>query len=283
MTFLVVTNNVFNQMQAYKTMDITTSSRQKMKFNFLDKIQEKVDSIRWDRASKITKVLDTIIYFATDRGYSFFGRETLARKCQVSLRTVDKAIKVLKDSEEAVVAYRQNPKGNSCKTPIILLKRHKHFSYWSKLLNLECEVECEEENAETPDETSVGELKKIATSTLPTLKSFNNTSLDELDDSYVPSYINQEFVKAAAPFFHANKIYQLWLKVLIAYRNSNVDAPLDTLMETVIKSFKETIFLHKQGKIKKTFDGYFYRLLEGELSVMKRRENRHRLPNWLDF
>ena len=150
MTVLVVSNNVFNKMQSFKTLASNQKERQQMKYTFLDRIKENVP-LRWNRASKLIKVIDEIIYKATDRGYSFNGRETLAKKCVVSLRTVDKAIKILKESDEVIVAYRHNPSSNGYKTPIIFLKKHEYFMYWKELLHLEDDVSCEVDNSKKVD------------------------------------------------------------------------------------------------------------------------------------
>lgn len=37
----------------------------------------------------------------------------------------------------------------------------------------------------------------------------------------------------------------------------------------------------KQGRIKKTFDGYFYRLLESAFYTEKCRENKDKLYDWI--
>lgn len=103
-----------------------------------------------------------------------------------------------------------------------------------------------------------------------------------LDSSFVPGFVEQEFVKTAAPFFNATQIYKLWLRVLIAYRKSQVNRPLAEVIGVVCKAFKETVFLYKQGKIHKSFESYFYRLCETYLAVEKRRENKHLLYNFLE-
>lgn len=108
----------------------------------------------------------------------------------------------------------------------------------------------------------------------------NNTS--KIDHTYLPSFIDKTFIYTAKPFFTAKEIYELWLRVLTAYKKSNISKPLSEVIETVNKALKETIFLHKQDKIKTSLKGYFYRLTENYLAVEKRRENKHLLYNWLE-
>ena len=123
-------------MQSSKILKMNQKERQKLKWKLIDRIKSKI-AIRWNRAKKVLSVIDEIIYKATDRGYSFNGRETLAEKCKVSLSTVDKAIKLVKQSGEVLVAYRHNPASNGYKTPIIILKQHENFTYLNELLGLE--------------------------------------------------------------------------------------------------------------------------------------------------
>ncbi|EOW8912835.1 helix-turn-helix domain-containing protein [Listeria monocytogenes] len=103
-----------------------------------------------------------------------------------------------------------------------------------------------------------------------------------IDHTYLPSFIDSSFIDTARPFFTPEKIYELWLRVLIAYKKSNVSRPLPEVIETVIKALKETVFIYKQGKIETSLEGYFYRLCENYLAVVKRRENKHLLYNWLE-
>lgn len=114
----------------------------------------------------------------------------------------------------------------------------------------------------------------------------NTTSLDDLDHTYLPSFIDSSFIDSARPFFTAKKIYELWLRVLIAYKKSNVSRPLAEVIGAVNKAFKETVFLYKQGRIKTSFKGYFYRLCESYLAVERRREVKGRsvIPfyDWLN-
>ncbi|MFB4166139.1 hypothetical protein ACE1TI_20690 [Alteribacillus sp. JSM 102045] len=166
MLFLIV-DQKFRQVQSIKALDMTVRERREMKDDFVTRIKETV-AIRWGRAKKLLSVIDEIIYMATDRGYSFNGRETLAKKLDVSLATVDKALMVLKQSGEVFVAYRHNPHSNGYKTPVIFLKRHKHFTYWKELLGMaENKVENKVENKQNDWGSKDEDVKKVSTLYLP--------------------------------------------------------------------------------------------------------------------
>ncbi len=94
----------------------------------------------------------------------------------------------------------------------------------------------------------------------------------QLDASFLPEYVNQEFILAAKPFFHAGDIHKLWKKVHLAYKKVKLEAPLDDAMELVIEDFKRTVFLYKTGKIHTTFEGYFYSVIYSSLWGLKVQE-----------
>jgi hypothetical protein len=210
MTFNIVSSNLFKQMQSYKTLTINQKERQQMKHTFIDRIKNKV-SLRWNRAKKLQQVIDEIIYKATDRGYSFNGRETLAKKCNVSLRTVDKAIKVLKESNEVVVAYRHNPSSNGYKTPIFILKHHEYFKYWKALLNLEDNVECEVEKYSNTDVSTIEGVKKVYTYSFTKSNiNINNHLMNNKVIKFVPQFVNKAFSWLGDDLLH------YWKRVLLA-------------------------------------------------------------------
>jgi hypothetical protein len=169
MELVIVHTKLFKVMQSTPVLEVTERERKQMKYSFIDRIKDTVQR-RWDKAKKLTGVIDEIIFKATDRGYSFNGKETLAELCKCSISTVEEALRVLKESGEAVICYRENPNSNGYKTPVVILKKHPHFHYWSELLGLEKEVvqEVEQgvEKAEIPCESKEKTSKKISTYSL---------------------------------------------------------------------------------------------------------------------
>jgi len=96
----------------------------------------------------------------------------------------------------------------------------------------------------------------------------------QFDASFLPEYVNKEFILAAKPFFHAGDIYKLWTKVHLAYKKVKLEAQLDEVMEIVVEDFKRTVFLYKTGKIHTTFEGYFYSIIYSRLWALKVHEYR---------
>ena len=219
-------------MQSSKTLKMNQKERQKLKWKFIDLIKNKID-IRWNRAKKVLRVIDEIIYKATDRGYSFNGRETLAEKCKVSLSTVDKAIKLVKQSGEVLVAYRHNPASNGYKTPIIILKQHGNFTYLNELLGLENNVENKVENADKPEIPMDEGTKKVSTYILPTLKQEINKYKKNPQEGKIIQYVT-------------NRIHDAMKKGIITFLSSYVDRIVRSLEQAAI--FKAN--KREQAKIK---------------------------------
>lgn len=114
----------------------------------------------------------------------------------------------------------------------------------------------------------------------------NNIKItSKIDHSYLPDYIDSSFIEITKSFFNAEKIYSLWLKVHIAYKKSRIIRPLPQVIGVVNTAFKQTVFLYKQNKIKTSFDGYFYRLVENYLAVERRKELKNKtvipLYDWI--
>ncbi|WP_428911713.1 helix-turn-helix domain-containing protein [Niallia sp. Krafla_26] len=92
------------------------------------------------------------------------------------------------------------------------------------------------------------------------------------DSSFLPNYVNKDFIQAAQPYFHTNDIYKLWAKIHLAHKKVSLMASLEDIMERILTDFKKVIFMYKMGKIKSTFEGYFYQVIYGTLWNLKKEE-----------
>ncbi|WP_338472798.1 helix-turn-helix domain-containing protein [Niallia sp. XMNu-256] len=99
------------------------------------------------------------------------------------------------------------------------------------------------------------------------------TAWHELDSSFLPEYVHEDFIKAAKPFFPVDGIYNLWSKVHLACQKLNLSISLDGVIESIVTDFKQTIFKYKKGKIHTTFEGYFYRVVYSRLWHVKKNEH----------
>jgi hypothetical protein len=139
----------------------------------------------------------------------------------------------------------------------------------------------EGERSEIPSEQEEVFKQLNRPKTINIFKTNKQKHTSEIDHTYLPSFVDESFIETTKPFFSAYEVYQLWLRVLIAYKKSGIKRPLQEVIETVNKAFKQTVFMYKLGKIQTSFEGYFYRLVENYLAIEKRREAKHLLYDWL--
>ncbi|TCP19705.1 hypothetical protein EV207_16011 [Scopulibacillus darangshiensis] len=147
----------------------------------------------------------------------------------------------------------------------------------------------EEQSAEIPD-GSRAEAPSSPPETINLFKTIlkdisKDVRLENLDESYCPSHISKDFIKAAKPFYGADGIYQLWGTALIACRRYTLNNPIEHYVPVIISAFKQTVFQYKKGNIKGSFKGYFYGTLVAMFNMEVRRETMHKLPylvyDWL--
>lgn len=103
----------------------------------------------------------------------------------------------------------------------------------------------------------------------------------ELDLTYIEnSHIPQGFISTVKPFINsAKEVYLLWGKVLLASKKYAPDVL--NIEEVAIQAFKQSIFVKKMRRIRKSFKGYFWGTVSTMLALEQRRTQRANLWNWL--
>lgn len=96
-----------------------------------------------------------------------------------------------------------------------------------------------------------------------------------LDHSFLPKYVDEQFVHAADPFFHADKIFELWQRAMWAHKKSGLKKPLSKVVNAVIEALKYTILMHKSRQIHSTFEGFFYSVLLKKLKEEREKERHY--------
>jgi Mn-dependent DtxR family transcriptional regulator len=219
----VIANEQFTQLKEIEKVTDFVYKRRKIKNELIERIESALGS-KFRKAQKTTRVIDEIVWLATDRGFSFPGRETLAESLDVSLRTVDNAIRMLKDSGEVIVCYRENPKSNGAKTPVFIFRSHTNFERIAAVLNLTiCEEVCEVKNAEKPTESSDLARKTDATISLPVEK--QDKDINKLIDNTHP--LDKIVKYVAIKLDDVQKRHPYGIKYLSAY----IDKTLNDLMQ----------------------------------------------------
>ncbi|MBA2869960.1 putative transcriptional regulator [Anoxybacillus calidus] len=231
------------------------------------------------------EVLKTLSRHACDIvGVAFMKVETLAALVGKSVRTVQRALKTLEQYGiiKRIPTTRTTGKhkgGNGHNVYVIQsVKDVKELPSDMPPVTPEMSPRQEASDADVPSDQAA--QKPAETMSCETAHSRLNNKDDitseppaTLDESFTPGIVPEEFTNTVAPFFRsADAIFDLYRRVLIAYRRSKLDRPIEEVLDTVIKAFKQTVFAQKRGRIRSTFNGYFYRILEAMLAVERRRE-----------
>ncbi|MGG3879615.1 hypothetical protein [Bacillus smithii] len=158
----IIPNEQFAELKNIERVTTYVYKRKKIKDELMERITDALGR-KLRKAKKTILVIDEIIWKATDRGFSFNGYETLIKKFGVSTSTISRAIGLLKESGEVVVCYRENPKSNGPKTPVVIFRNHANFDKIASILGLNEKVDEKVEKAEKPTATRDEALKTFAT------------------------------------------------------------------------------------------------------------------------
>jgi hypothetical protein len=152
--------------------------------------------------------------------------------------------------------------------------------------NVETDVKAEKDVIPCESKKEVSKNSSTYNLSLKDLNKYirkEDTSI-KLSQDYVPSFIPKLFKQAVAPFFrNADDIYSLWGKVLLAYKISGLEKPIEDLVSIAVQGFRETLFAYKRKRIKTVFEAYFFGTLRGLFSAERRREVRQNFVNPLFF
>ncbi|MFP7159502.1 transcriptional regulator [Priestia aryabhattai] len=279
-TTRMITTEEFDYMKNYQSFIENRSQHQSMKRKLLKEIIKLYGEKFYRLHEGTRKALDRLCWFAAEKGFCFPGSTYLGKTYEKSKGTIDRHLKELRKQGQIITVYRRCPRNNGKGNPVHLFVNHPFFNHWVKYLQLDLESNVEAdvktENTENAWESKSNDTKKQSTYNL-SLKDLNkyirNDVNFKLSSDYVPSFIPTAFKDAVRPFFpYADDIYELWGKVRLAYRISDLNQPLEYLEFVAIQAFKETVFAYKKKRIKNTFTAYFYGTLRGLFAVERRRE-----------
>lgn len=263
-----------------------TQYRQLQSFDCIEAMNQAIRRFLYTYGHELSEsaveVLKTLSRYACDiAGVAFMKVETLAKLVGKSVRTVQRALKTLEQYEiiKRIPTIRTNGKhkgGNGHN--VYVIQPVKDVKELPDTPPVTPEMSPRQEASDADVSSAQAAQKPAETMLGETMYSRLNNKNDitselTLDESFTPDIVPEEFVKTVAPFFRsADTIFELYRRVLIAHRRSKLEKPIEDVIGTVIKAFKQTVFAQKRGRIRSTFNGYFYRILEAMLAVERRRE-----------
>ncbi|MEW9669210.1 hypothetical protein [Ammoniphilus sp. 3BR4] len=218
-------------------------------------------------------------YSVAVSGVSWIKPINISLELNICLRTV---LRALERIESLGIGHREEVEYNGMIFHYFILHKFDLLRVSEDVVNEVSKSQSEPSLDTASVECQIEDMKHLeSTETNDQVPSKDVSKPDVLDSSFVPSNVPEEFISACKPFFNnANTIYSLWGKVLLAHRTNRLSTPVQSYIDTVIRSFRQSIFLLKSGKLRKDLGAYFYGTLERVFAVEKRRE----VPmyNWLE-
>ncbi|MBB6451419.1 putative transcriptional regulator [Geomicrobium halophilum] len=230
-------------------------------------------------------------------GVAFLKYEAIATQIDVSVSTVKRAIRVLKERNMIEVhrttRRRGKVRGGYGHNVFVVVDPSTDRSEMNdrqELTNPDAaNVQPEQKHTESLPSESSSLLEKKTSSTRKAAAG------EQLDSSFVPAHVPHPFVIAAKPFFNANGIYKLWGRAVNAYKRAYIDANLTDhdVVQSLVEAFKGAMFMKKTGRLRRSLAGYFYgscvrifdRIFSEEIVEMKQqlglKDTDDDLPGWL--
>ncbi|MDP4550849.1 helix-turn-helix domain-containing protein [Alkalihalobacillus macyae] len=236
-------------------------------FQTLEALNEGVRKALYFHADKLNKTAVTVLktisrYSCKIPGVSWLKAATLAELIEKSEKTIRRALKTL---EQLGIIQRiptvRAKGGRGYDVCIIRANIVDDQSQLSSRSDLESPCASKDERSSRTKETAILKAKIIRQGSA------------QMDYTFAPANVPEEFVKAVRPFFgDAPTIYSLWGRVIIAHRHAGIQASVYDAVDTAIVAFKQTIFSAKAGRLRGTVTAYYYGTLRGMLAVIRRQE-----------
>ncbi|PRS16536.1 hypothetical protein C6W27_09040 [Bacillus paralicheniformis] len=208
-------------------------------------------------------------------GLSFMKQATIAKETGYTRKTVNKALKTL-ESLGIVDSVRTKTKSGR---PSVKVMRILPFCL-ERLQQGVTSYKGEETNGDNgltlidkfePFQENHSSIKR-EDNKVHDQEPIESISIDDLDSSFIPdTIVAKKFVQAAKPFFKVWKIYRLWGIVKNAMNQAKLTLSKESI-EATIEAFKTSVFAYKAGRIKSTFENYFFGVLSSMLAPIRRRE-----------
>ena len=221
----------------------------------------------YDLTDAIKAVLNTLkLHSKTIFGVCWMKKERIAEKAKVSMSTVDRAIKGLKESGFlTVISFGHTKFGRQTHNIYILnpitdtpkeVPNEVALEEQKEPLNLDASTVCETSGLvhKNPHKNSN--------------KSLNHLSIKKNDKL---KFIPNEFIDLMEPFYANNPeiIRKRWKTTCVAIKKSCLTLSY-TSWDTIGQAWKDVIHFYKRGKIKNATDdgigGYFYKVLTDYLT-----------------
>ncbi|MGP4073979.1 helix-turn-helix transcriptional regulator [Piscibacillus sp. B03] len=265
----------FDVLKQYESFNNITEMNESI-YNYIDHLKHNVPQSVIDVLFCLGKASLRCI------GLSFMKQATIAKETGYSRKTVNKAIKKLESIGVIDSVRTQTMSGR----PSVKVVRILPFSL-ERLQQVVTSDKVQEANIDN-ELSLIDEFEPFEKESLPNnlredkegMTSRDNKVItsndkesesDKIDCSFIPKdIVPEDFINTAKPFFKAKRIFRLWGIVKNAMKQMKVYLSQEVI-EAIIESFKTSIFMEKLGRIKKSFDGYFFGVLITKFAPISRK------------
>ena len=170
-TVLIITESQFDEMKKTVSYTQNRAEQKKMKRHLFESVRIEYGEA-WYRMKKETrKAVETLLFSASDRGFTFIGRKSLANMRGIVTATVSRILAFLRNAGIIEVVYRRAKNGNGKGNPVLIFKDHPYFKKWISFLGLENgsveqvndKIDDNVETPENPIVSMLGAPKKVPT------------------------------------------------------------------------------------------------------------------------
>ena len=265
----IITQNEFNQMQSYKPLAQNRKEQYNIKKKLLDKIIKAYGEKYYRLANGTKETIDMMAWLASERGFVFAGDEYLAKRHNISDRTVRNVARTLRELGIIVSVYRASTKHNGRGKPIHIFVDHEYFTYWVSFLQLDSytnfQADFQAENNETPCNTKNNSDKKVSTYNSPILNKKHINTYNNKGNSFnfVTKEFKQLFNKILSKFQRGN-IGMIYSKIILFCKKH--DVRFQDYKKFFEKCIQDFIQAYKKRKTTLNNAGYFYGLMSRKIA-----------------
>lgn len=246
----------FAQLQALASVEQPKTIKKML----LDEIVEELDHTYFNFNEGTKKALDEMCFLAKERGFAFASPTYYMEKFGISKNAVYPLIKRLVEANLVVKANRSSSKQNGLGCWVLIFTKHPNFEAICSILNIEKKAEVtadvKAEIVEIPCESKVSDEKTEATFSEPSITSFKENNVKQLNvdktssentivkkfAKYVPKKINEMYAN-----LFGNDLTEIWRKITLAIKGIGFEFDKETKLEFGMQVIKALFKRVKRG------------------------------------
>jgi len=174
-----VESSQLTYMQSVKPLAANAAEQNELKMSLLSKVKAVFGDKYYRLKAGTRKAIDFMAWISTEKGFVFASQLYVAKKYDVSARTIRGFMSELIEAGQVAVVYRRADNTNAKGKPVYLFTEHPYYEQWKELLCIaDCQEDCQEETEDKPTESKAQGTKKVSTlDYLKKLRELKNTGI----------------------------------------------------------------------------------------------------------